>query len=387
MRVLHLADVHLGYRAYSRVTQYGINQREADVFQTFERALELMRGLDPDLILLAGDLFHTVRPSNLVIHNTFRRLAKLVEATRCPIVMVAGNHESPRSSEVGCILRLFTNLPRVYVEDAKCQPLRIPEANATVYCVPHRGLESLGQVVMEPDPASKYNILMLHGTLDGIETGWYDTYVVPRRVVRSDGWDYVACGHYHKHVQVESRAYYSGSLEYTSPRFWAELDLPKGFVEYNLDERAKVRFHQVQSPRLFEHLGTIDASGLSAAEVNEAIAARLAKPKDGLKDKVVRLVVEAISPAAKADLDHKLIREARLQALHLDLDLITARRAEGRDGERREGDGQSRTLEHEWESFVEERSIPNGVDRARLREMGLSYLAQAQEELDAAETA
>jgi hypothetical protein len=45
MRVLHFADVHLGYRAYNRVTEQGINQREADVFKTFEFALEAMVGV------------------------------------------------------------------------------------------------------------------------------------------------------------------------------------------------------------------------------------------------------------------------------------------------------------------------------------------------------
>ncbi|MGC8834842.1 MAG: metallophosphoesterase family protein, partial [Armatimonadota bacterium] len=91
MRILHFADVHLGYRAYSRVTEQGINQREADVFKAFESALEAMANLQPDLVLLAGDLFHVVRPSNLVIHHAFRRLQRFAEKVKCPVVMIAGN--------------------------------------------------------------------------------------------------------------------------------------------------------------------------------------------------------------------------------------------------------------------------------------------------------
>jgi hypothetical protein len=33
LRLVHLADLHLGYRQYQRLTPRGINQREADVAQ------------------------------------------------------------------------------------------------------------------------------------------------------------------------------------------------------------------------------------------------------------------------------------------------------------------------------------------------------------------
>ena len=38
MRIAHLSDVHLGYRAYSRTNEHGVNQREHDVLQAFRRA-------------------------------------------------------------------------------------------------------------------------------------------------------------------------------------------------------------------------------------------------------------------------------------------------------------------------------------------------------------
>ena len=62
MRLVHLADLHLGFRQYQRLTPAGINQREADVAGTFRRALDRVIALRPDLVLVAGDVFHTVRP-------------------------------------------------------------------------------------------------------------------------------------------------------------------------------------------------------------------------------------------------------------------------------------------------------------------------------------
>jgi exonuclease SbcD len=61
MRIAHLSDVHLGYRAYSRTNEHGMNQREHDVLQAFGRALRAILRAAPDLVLITGDLFHSVR--------------------------------------------------------------------------------------------------------------------------------------------------------------------------------------------------------------------------------------------------------------------------------------------------------------------------------------
>ena len=72
MKIDHLADLHLGFRAYHRVTPRGINVREADVADAFRRAVARTVELRPDLVLIAGDVFHTVRPSNASIARAFR---------------------------------------------------------------------------------------------------------------------------------------------------------------------------------------------------------------------------------------------------------------------------------------------------------------------------
>ena len=95
MRVIHIADPHLGYRAYNRVNAAGLNAREADVFDAFRQAVSRTVEADPDLILIAGDLFHVVRPSNLTIQHTFREFASLRMRTQAPVVIIGGNHDSP----------------------------------------------------------------------------------------------------------------------------------------------------------------------------------------------------------------------------------------------------------------------------------------------------
>ena len=91
MRIVHLSDIHLGYRQYQRLTAGGINQREADVAGTFRRAIDAVIELRPDLIVVGGDVFHSVRPSNPSILHAFAQFSRLRSALpETVIVMVAG---------------------------------------------------------------------------------------------------------------------------------------------------------------------------------------------------------------------------------------------------------------------------------------------------------
>src|SRR5688572_1346102 len=111
MRLVHLSDLHLGYRQYQRQTPAGINQREADVAAAFARAVDRLVALRPDAIVFGGDIFHTVRPTNPAILHAFAQFSRLRAALPdVPVVVVAGNHDTPRSTETGCILRLFRPL-------------------------------------------------------------------------------------------------------------------------------------------------------------------------------------------------------------------------------------------------------------------------------------
>ncbi|MCS6769176.1 MAG: metallophosphoesterase, partial [Candidatus Caldarchaeum sp.] len=54
--VAHLADIHLGYR------QYDLVEREEDVYEVFEEAVERIVAEHAKLVLVAGDLFHSSKP-------------------------------------------------------------------------------------------------------------------------------------------------------------------------------------------------------------------------------------------------------------------------------------------------------------------------------------
>src|SRR5258708_27852636 len=121
MKLAHLADLHLGCRQFDLQTPKGVNQREVDVAEVFKRAVDDLLEQKPELIVIAGDLFHSVRPTNAAILYCFRHLQRLRSALpTTPIVVIAGEHYTPRSTETGSILRLYEALSvEIAVEAAR----------------------------------------------------------------------------------------------------------------------------------------------------------------------------------------------------------------------------------------------------------------------------
>ena len=373
MRLVHIADPHLGYRAYNRINAAGLNAREADVFDAFRQAMARVAEIEPDLVVVAGDLFHVVRPSNLMIQHAFREFAQLRQKIAAPIVIIGGNHDSPRSADTGCILDLFRNIEGIRVAHTEYVQVKLENLDTSVFCLCHRALPQLSSLKIEPDPDSARNVLLVHGTVEGVIRNAYDLFEISRSQVISDAWDYIAFGHYHIFEELAPNAYYAGSLEYTSTNIWSEIGTPKGLIEYDLDERRLMKFHEVETREVID-LRPIDAAQLPADDLNLKIAQRIESISGGHTNKIVRLVIENMPRAVQADLDWAAIRGIRSDALHFEMQL----RPPGRGslaGTRTEP-GSTRSLEEEWEEFARAYEIPAGVERGQLVSLGRHYLQQ-----------
>jgi DNA repair exonuclease SbcCD nuclease subunit len=336
----------------------------------FREAMSGAAQIAADLVLIAGDLFHVVRPSNLTIQQAYREFAAFRAKSSAPIIIIGGNHDSPRSADTGCILDLFTNIPGIHVVHGKYEQVLLENLDTSVFCLCHRALPELSSLKIEPDSASKYNILMAHGTVEGVIKHAYDLHEIKRAEVISDAWDYIAFGHYHVFEELAPNAYYSGSLEYTSTNIWSETKQPKGFIEYDLDER-KLDFHKIETREVID-IRPIDAAEVTLAELNIMIQNRIEGVSGGYENKIIRLVVENLHRSVQADLDYTFVRQVRADALHFELVLRPPSRSGSVKGS---GDsGASRPLEEEWDEFAKCYDLPQGVDRDRLVNLGRDYL-------------
>lgn len=324
MRLVHIADTHLGYRSYHRLTPLGMNQREADVELSFQRVIDQTIRLAPELVVLAGDIFDAVRPGNRPIIHAFKGFERLRAAlAHAVIIMVAGNHDMPRSYEAGCILKLFSSLG-VHVVDGPAQLLDFPALDLAVLAVPDNHYP---RPVMRPEGRRRHNVLLLHGETGGILKDGHQPVAgeITDEELHVAEWSYIALGHYHVYREIAPNEFYSGSIDYTSTNIWgehveeAERGLAgKGIVERDLVTGAHT-FHPLPRTRVFVDLPPISAAGLGAPAVSALIAEAVASI-GGVDDKCVRLKVYDIERSVKSGLDHKMLRQFRRSAVHFHLD-------------------------------------------------------------------
>ena len=388
MRLAHLADVHLGFRQYHRLTSQGINQREADVAAAFRAAIDGVIEAAPDLVVVAGDLFHSVRPTNpAILHsfNQFRRLRAALPQT--PIVLVAGNHDAPRSLETGTILKLFEALDRVHVVTDEPRDIAFEDLDTSVTCVPHSAWRSGDRPRLLPKAGHAFNVVVTHCEVAGVlpSRSWsieYGGAIVEPAELHADRWDYVALGHFHVAHQVRENAWYAGALEYASPNPWGELQDEarvgragqKGWLLVELgDGPARVEFQPIALARQLYDLEPIHATGLVAEDVDRGIEEAVASIRGGMDDQIVRLVVYDVPRPVARDLDHARIRELKAKALHFHLDLR-------RPAPHREvgvgTPGTRTTLSDILTDYLSRRPLDDTVDRESLVVLGRQYMDQ-----------
>jgi hypothetical protein len=381
VKLAHLADLHLGFRQLERQTPRGGNQREADVAEAFKRAVDDLLEQRPDLIVLAGDVFHSVRPTNPAILFLFQQLQRLrVGLPESPVILVAGNHDTPRSVETGTILKLYEALGVEVVSD-RPRRLSFPRLDCAVLAVPYQALVAPDRPALRPERGAARNILVLHASVEGVAglepASEYAGPPLPRGELALAQWDYVALGHYHVAHELAANAWYAGALEYTSTDPWGELVAErsaglagKGYLLVDVPG-ARVTFRPIAPPRRFVDLPPLDATGLTAPELDARIAQRVHDATPPIDDQVVRLVVTNIARATAADLDHATIRGYKTRALNFHLDL---RRPEVRREVASGAPGRRQTLPETLREFLSRRPLDAALDREKFVALGMQYL-------------
>lgn len=376
MKLVHLADLHLGFRQYQRQTERGLNQREADVANAFRKAIDKIIDIEPDVIVIGGDVFHAVRPTNPAILHAYTQFARLVESLPdAIIVMVAGNHDTPRTTETGWILRLFSALGITVVEE---EPKHLLFNDLSVLAVPSNSRNP----EFKPDQSARYKVLLFHNLLDevAVRLGPHAQNASNSnlRAINPEAWDYVAMGHYHVFDQLAPNAFYSGAIEYTSSNIWGEVDEEKrkgirgkGFIEYDLANRT-MKFHELPLARRVVDLRQVEGAGMTAADLSDAICAAVDGCEGGIDDRIVRLIVRDVPRHILRDIDHRKIREFKRRALNF---LLDARRPEPVRLTAVSGaPGRRASLAETVKLMLESRSVTPGIDRKSLVDLGLHYL-------------
>lgn len=395
MIVAHLADLHLGFRAYHRLVpgEDGgaprFNARERDVSLAFRAALDRLIELRVDLVIVAGDVFHTVRPSNAAIADAFHQFARLHAALpRTPILIIAGNHDSPRAVETGSILTLLQEIPNVTVVDREARVVEYPALDTAVLCLPHNALSGGALGELEPAGSAGIQLLAMHATVRGEEVDRLLGYAtefggaqIEMSDIRVERWDYVALGHYHIATQLAPNMWYAGAIERTSTNVWIETGA-KGFVTWDTRKRLGA-FHPLPTRPIFD-LPRFSARApgttryLEPAGIDARIRERVEAVPGGIDGRIIRLIIDDLPRELFRELDHRRLREYRARALHFHLD---TRRPPRRALAGHAPAQPPRPIEEEARTFITEIWEPTAadIDRERLADLALRYLATASE--------
>jgi DNA repair exonuclease SbcCD nuclease subunit len=388
VKLAHLADLHLGFRQYARLTPQGVNQREADVALVFRRALDAVAETAPDIVVVAGDLFHSVRPTNTAILDAFQQFQRLrARLPGVPIVLLPGNHDTPRAVETGTILKLFeAAVDGVHVVPPY-QPRRLAfEAlGLSVLGVPHFAWSLPAPPPITADPEARFNVLLTHREVEGVlpreaAASDYGSVPIKRSDLNAGAFDYVALGHYHVATQVDRNACYAGSLEYVTTNPWWEATQRgvaaaglKGWLLVELGTgEPRIRFQPVEPARRVLDLEPIHGAGLGAAELDRAVAGAAHGIRGGLEGQIVRQLVWDVDRLTARDLNHAAVRDLKTRALHYRLDLRrpTVQREVGVSAA-----GRRQTLDELVAEHLRARILPPGVSRERVLALAEAYLA------------
>src|SRR5690554_1543247 len=88
MKIFHTADWHLGKIIH------GASMLEEQRF-ILEQFTDMIRTENPDVIIIAGDLYDRVNPPPEAVELLNYFLDEIVLTLHIPIIAIAGNHDSP----------------------------------------------------------------------------------------------------------------------------------------------------------------------------------------------------------------------------------------------------------------------------------------------------
>jgi DNA repair exonuclease SbcCD nuclease subunit len=314
---VHASDLHLGY------AQYGLEARRQDFDNAFKELVDKTIELKVDFMIIAGDLFHQARPSNVTLENTIQSFKRLKDAG-IPVLTVDGSHDSAPNIITGTILYpldsagLIYHLPRhggaCWCKQDCCYVYGIPNFHNK-----HKAQEALPKFMAEnparPD-SCVCNIFVFHGAVDlpGVNPPYIEAELSPDQL--PSDFNYYAAGHVHERYLEKFK---SGLLAYsgcTETADYREAKYPKGFIHVRVNEKGQVNPEPIElsSTRRFIILEQ-EYNGIASSKITE-LTAQQVKDNDS-EGAIVIPVLKGTLPveASRSEIDIGKIRSAGEKAL------------------------------------------------------------------------
>jgi exonuclease SbcD len=341
MRFIHTGDWHLGRLFHAR----SLVEDQAYLLDQF---VELVRSRRPDAVLLAGDIYDRAVPPAEAVTLLDETLSRIVVGEGVPVVMIAGNHDSPDRLGFGARLLASGGLTVAGRYRGDVAPLELADEHGPLrlypmpYCEPAVVRDALSIEVSDHDaamaavldkvraahPAGVRSVLVAHAFVAGgaeseserpLSVGGSGAVDVRR----FEGFDFVALGHLHRPQTLAGRLHYAGSLMKYS---LSEADHDKSVSVVEIDGSGQLDIERVRlAPRrnlrrIRGELATLVEGGRSDPARDDYVFATLSDT-GALLDPMARL--REVYPNALG-CEREVLQsagEGRAMAMHRELDV------------------------------------------------------------------
>ncbi len=260
MKFMHIADVHLGVRPdRGRVWS---DDRANEIEESFRDVLRICEDQEVDLLLIAGDLFHS-QPTISQLRSLDYWLHTL---PKTKTIIITGNHDY--ISEDSAWKQFEFSSDTVLLPADRATNAYIKELNVCVTGYSYGRLEYTERILerLRPGKEGAYNILLGHG---GDKTHM----PFSKEKLARLGFDYIALGHIHKPAHIlKNKMAFSGSLE---PIDYTETGR-RGYIMGEVDNEGNTRIQWIaHNVRSYVNLALTIEPEYSNAQIADIVEKRI----------------------------------------------------------------------------------------------------------------
>ena len=270
----HISDTHLGLQ------QYGLEEREQDIYDSFNQAIDISIKDKVDFVIFAGDIFHTPNPNGKAILQMANALKKLKQNS-IESFFILGEHDISRIRATP-VPYVYHNLEfskyvgrgePVFYKDVMIAGIdKIRKNEITSFEEKFRKLDSIAK------QHNGHKILVLHQGITEINqfAGELNASDLPKN------FTYYAMGHLHDKLvkdfdQLGGPLVYPGSTEMTTSEGIKETE--KGFFEVDISSNeAKPTWIKLDTRPQFSAKVDFEGFDNSMTEIIEKICTFDKKP-------------------------------------------------------------------------------------------------------------
>lgn len=274
MKLIHIADTHLGLAAFSRLDpESGMNLREKQIYDNFLRGINDIINQKPDCLVHAGDLFDVVKPKTKAYTTVLEALDRLHTAG-IPLVIIAGNHSMTKTRYTTSPFEVLTYHPSQITAAYKFRYEKIELGDTVFHLIPNMLRVEDYRTAYDQIELSKShnNVLVTHGLATAIKDKRLATVAEHEldTTILSEQFDYIALGHYHRQCQITDNAWYAGSTEYLT---YGEIADTKGGLVVDPGKHEVKHLALPKTPMV--DLGTVKCQGVHPGDITEEIILRI----------------------------------------------------------------------------------------------------------------